>query len=49
MHGRCLMASILQKTWCDVWQITIQRLGSGGAGIEVITFGLSGVLASFGL
>ena len=43
-HGLYLMASSLQKIWSDAWRITTQRLGSGEAGIEVITFGLSGVL-----
>jgi hypothetical protein len=41
------MVSILRKIWSDVWQITTQRSGSGEAGIEVITFGLSGVLLCF--
>ena len=44
VRGLCLMELILQKIWSDAWQIIIQRLGSGEAGIEVITFGLSGVL-----
>ena len=47
MHGLYLMALILRKTWSDVWQITTQRLGSGEAGIEAITFGLSGVLLCY--
>ena len=38
------MASILRKIWSDVGRITTRRSGSGEAGIEVITFGLSGVL-----
>jgi hypothetical protein len=46
-RGLYLMASILRKIWSDVWQITTQRSGSGEAGIEVITFGLSGVLLCF--
>ena len=47
MHGLYLMASILRKIWSDVWQIITRRLGSGEVGIEVITFGLSGVLLCF--
>ena len=43
-HGLYWMASILQKIWSDVWQITTQRSVSGEAGIEVFTFGLFGVL-----
>jgi len=33
---------ILQKTWCDVWQTTIQRWDFGEVGTGVIIFGLSG-------
>ena len=47
MHGLYLMVSILRKIWFDAWQITTQRSGSGEVGIEVITFGLFGVLLCY--
>jgi len=41
-YGRSWMVLILQRTWCDVWQTTIQRWDFGEVGTEAIIFGSSG-------